>query len=208
MAAQMVHNVRNPITAIGGVARIMAKKNPPPNFNKYIDVMVKETGRLEDILSSLFEFVESDEMVKEKTAIYPLVQNVIFLLQQDIDKQEITVETSFADPSQELLIDGGQISKIMVHLCKNAVESMPEGGLLTIKGLVDGDWFNLVITDSGQSIDSGHDARIREPFYTTKAYGTGMGLTIVERILTAHGGNFTIQRRDNGTEVVVRLPYE
>ncbi|NOX25607.1 MAG: response regulator [Deltaproteobacteria bacterium] len=206
MAAQMVHNVRNPITAIGGVARIMAKKNPPEGFNKYINVMVRETDRLENILSTLFEFVDSDEMVKEKTAIYPLVQNVLFLLQKEIGQQGITVNINFADSQQELLIDGDQISKIIVHLCRNAVEAMPAGGVLTIDGSVVGDWFNLVIIDSGQSVDTGLEPRIMEPFYTTKVYGTGMGLTIVERIVAAHGGNFTIQRIDNGTEVVVRLP--
>ncbi len=205
MAAQMVHNVRNPITAIGGIARIMEKKTPPPDFVKYLDVMVKETDRLENILSTLFEFVESDEIIKEKAAIYPLIQNVLLLLQNEINKQGIIVQEDCPDHQTELFIDPDQISKMLVHLIKNAVEAMSDGGTLSIKGYADESWFHLVISDTGKSINDGEESKVTEPFYTTKTYGTGMGLTIVERIVTAHGGNFTIQKKDNGTEVIVKL---
>jgi signal transduction histidine kinase/DNA-binding response OmpR family regulator len=206
MAAQMVHNVRNPITAIGGIARIMAKKTTPPEFDKYIDVMVKETDRLENILTTLFEFVDSKEIVKAKTAIYPLVQNVLLLLQNEINRQGIEVDINFSNPQLEFLIDAAQISKMLVHILRNSVEAMPNGGFLKIGGEEDEGWFCLIIRDTGKSMDGGQESKALEPFYTTKTYGTGMGLTIVEKIVTAHGGNFTIQRIDNGTEVVVKLP--
>ena len=206
MAAQMVHNLRNPITAIGGIARIMSKKTPPPEFVKYIDVMVKETDRLEDILSTLFEFVESEEIVKVKAAIYPLVQKVLLLLQHEINEQGVELDVYFTKPDTESLIDIDQISKMLAHIIRNSVEAMPHGGVLKIRGTYTDDWFKLVINDSGKSIAEGVRAKVAEPFYTTKTYGTGMGLTIVERIVKAHGGNFTINPQENGTEVVVNLP--
>ncbi len=206
MAAQMVHNVRNPITAIGGIARIMSKKTPPPEFVKYIEVMVKETDRLENILSTLFEFVESDEIVKVKTAIYPLVQKVLLLLRHEINKQGVELDVDFSKPDTESLIDVDQISKMLAHIIRNSVEAMPHGGILKIRGTHTDDWFKLVVNDSGKSIEEGVRTKVVEPFYTTKTYGTGMGLTIVERIVKAHGGNFTIHPQENGTEVVVNLP--
>ncbi len=206
MAAQMVHNVRNPITAIGGVARIMSKKKPPLGFDRYVNVMVKETERLEAILSTLFEFVESDVIVKKKAVLYPLVQKVLFLLQPEITRRGIEVEVNIANPPTELQIDTDQISKMLAHILRNSVEAMPEGGVLSIKESESGGLYNLVIVDTGKKLDSDIISKVREPFYTTKAYGTGMGLTVVERIVKAHGGNFTIQRIDNGTEIVVRLP--
>jgi len=206
MAAQMVHNIRNPITAIGGVARIIAKKTPPEGYDKYIDVMVKETDRLETILGNLFEFVESDEINKEPTPLYPLLQKILILLQPEINKQHIKVEIDFFDPGIELQIDPLQIRKLLVHLLKNAIEAMPDGGTLDIKVSKEKGWLDMIIIDTGKSIDEGQISKVMEPFYTTKTYGTGMGLTIVERIVKAHGGNFTILKRDKGTEVVVKLP--
>ena len=206
MASQMLHTLRNPITSIGGVARIMAKKAQDEQLSQYADLVFKEAGRLESTLVDLFEFVTQTEIHPEPTRFFSLLHKVLLLMQADTDKRHIVVEVTFPDPELSLDLDPKQISKMLVHLVKNAVEAMPDGGHLTIQVLREGGWLKVVISDTGKGIDEEQLRRAREPFYTTKSYGTGMGLAMVDRIVTAHKGHFVLTRKDGGTEVVVSLP--
>lgn len=205
MSAQLVHNIRNPITAIGGIARILAKKGGPA-LQSYTDVMNKEISRLESTLEDLFDFVSQAEVHKEMTPLYPLLQKVFLLIQPDTHKQNIEVVLDFPESDIRLNIDQKLIRKMLVHLYKNAIEAMPDGGTLAVEVLHDADLLTLVIKNSGKRIDDEQVRRAKEPFYTTKSYGTGMGLTMVDRIVSGHGGNFTISQHQNGTEVHVRIP--
>lgn len=206
MAAQMVHNIRNPITAIGGVSRIVAKKVEGQDLSKYTDVMTKETARLESTLEDLFDFVSQTKIEKEPTQLFPLLRKVLLLVQPDMTKQGVVVEVTFPDPDISIEIDPKHVRKMLVHLFKNAIEAMPEGGCLSVKIVRETDWLVITIINTGKSIDAEQISKVKEPFFTTKTYGTGMGLTMVDRIVTAHNGNFTIANRSNSTEVVVKFP--
>ena len=205
MSAQLVHTIRNPITAIGGIARILAKKCDA-NLEKYTEVMNKEIGRLESTLDELFDFVSHAEAKKEKTPLYPLLQKVFLLVQSDTTKQNIEVSLEFPDPDIMLEIDQKLIRKMLVHLFKNAIEAMHDGGTLSVAVTGENGWLSIVVRNTGKMIDDEQLRNATVPFYTTKSYGTGMGLTMVDRIVKAHNGNFTISRHDTGTEVVVKLP--
>jgi len=206
MAAQMLHTLRNPITSIGGIARIIAKKAKDEGLGQYAEVVAKESSRLEGTLADLFEFVDQTELQTELTPLLPLLQKVILLMEAETAKRHIVMELTFPDPELTVTLDPGQIKKMLVHLIKNAVEASPDGGHLTISLARQGDWLKITISDTGRGIDEDQLRRAREPFYTTKTFGTGMGLAMVDRIVTAHHGQFVIGRTATGTEVVVTLP--
>ena len=208
MAAQMVHNIRNPITAIGGVARILAKKVKNNDLDKYTDVLIKETSRLESTLTDLFDFVSQTKIEKVETVFYPLLRKVLLLIQPDMNKQNIAAEVNFPDPDISIEVDPKLIRKMLVHLFKNAIEAMPEGGRLVITIVEESGWLTISIINTGKSIEEDNISRASEPFFTTKSHGTGMGLTMVDRILSAHDGSFTLQKRESGTEVIVKLPMD
>lgn len=207
MAAQMLHTLRNPITSIGGVARIIAKKAQDEQLGQYADVVARETSRLETTLVDLFEFVKSQsEFHPEPTRLYPLLHQVLLLMEAETAKRNIVVELIFPDPELTVDVDPAQIKKMLVHLIKNAVEALGDGGRLTILIVRDMEWLKVTVSDTGKGIDDEQIRRAREPFYTTKSFGTGMGLAMVDRIVTAHKGHFVIARKEAGTEVVVSLP--
>lgn len=198
MAAQLVHAIRNPITSIGGVSRILAKKTSDEEWLKYLDVISKETSRLESILQDLFDFVEHSEIRKEEQKIYPLLRKTLMLVQPTMLKQNISWKIDIPDPEIEVSVDSKQMKQVFLHLVKNAIEAMPNGGKLDIVVRREGENVIIAVLDTGVGISETYLAQARDPFFTTKTYGTGLGLTMVERVINAHGGNFELHSRPSG----------
>ncbi len=206
MSAQMVHVIRNPITSIGGVARILAKKVKDKEWEKYLTVMIKETARLESTLEDLFDFVTQSQLRKEQVSLYNLIRKTLMLVQKNLTDQNIVVEQDFHELEPALFADPRQMRQMFLHIFKNAIEAMPSGGTLGLLVHVEGDWIQITITDTGVGMADAHLDKAKDSFFTTKTYGTGMGLTMVERVLTAHGGHFELEKKEVGMKVKIHLP--
>jgi signal transduction histidine kinase/DNA-binding response OmpR family regulator len=207
MAAQLVHAIRNPVTTIGGAARMLSKKVTDETWLKFLKMMVKETARVESTLEDLFDFVKQVDFEKERTALYPLIRKTLMLVQPRMAKQNIIWEMDLPEPEREFDMDTRQIRQMLLHLMKNAVEAMPDGGKLTIAYTEENGWGRITITDTGMGMADDSMERAKDPFFTTKTYGTGLGLTMVERIVQAHDGDFSLHTRaGGGMEVSVKLP--
>jgi len=207
MAAQLVHAIRNPITTIGGAARMLSKKVTDETWLKFLHMMVKETARVESTLEDLFDFVKQVDFEKERTALYPLIRKTLMLVQPRMAKQNITWELDLPEPEREFDMDTRQIRQMLLHLVKNAVEAMPEGGKLSVAYAEENGCGRITVTDTGMGMAEDSMERAKDPFFTTKTYGTGLGLTMVERIVQAHGGNFSFRTSaGGGMEATVKLP--
>lgn len=207
MAAQVVHVIRNPITSIGGVARILAKKvDETSEWKRFIDVMVKEADRLEASLTELFDFVSHTESIKEDKPLNPLLRRTLVLLQTNMNRQGIEWEMNLAEPDPVVHMDISQIQQVFLNLFRNSIEAMANGGKLSVTSFIEDGWVRVHVKDTGLGLKGDYWETAKEPFFTTKTYGTGMGLTMVERYVTAHGGNFSFKQQDVGLEVQVNLP--
>ncbi|MEJ2032188.1 MAG: response regulator [Deltaproteobacteria bacterium] len=206
MAAQMVHVIRNPITSIGGISRLLSKKITAPELGKYLQVMIKETDRLESTLSDLFDFVSHVELSKEPAPLYRLIHKTLMLVQSSLTKQNIVVNLDLPEPEPVLEMDVRQMQQMLLHLFRNAIEAMPNGGALSIVCRGEAERVHISISDTGIGIPEAAITLAKDPFFTTKTYGTGMGLTMVERVVKAHQGDFALHKRDQGLQVDVLLP--
>ncbi len=207
MATQMVHAIRNPITSIGGVSRILSRKLQDTEWTRFCSVISKETERIEQTLDDLFNFVTQAKAKKEVISLQPLINKSLLLLQTKMSKQGITWEMDYPNYQVEFAMDGAMIRQMLVHLVKNAVEAMPEGGQLKIAVRPERNWVRISVHDTGAGIPEGSLEAAKDPFFTTKTYGTGLGLSMVERVAKAHGGNYVIEsKEEGGTEVQVNLP--
>ncbi len=207
MAAQMVHVLRNPITSIGGVCRILSRKIDGEEWGRYLDVMIKETGRLEGTLSDLFDFVSRAEPQKTLAPLYPVLQKTLMLVQPTMLKQGVEWELDVDEANPMVNMDVRQVRQMFLHIVRNSLDAMEGvGGTLTITGRLQGEQVCVSVKDTGFGMSDANIDRAKEPFFTTKTYGSGMGLTMVERIVGSHDGTFILKRSDQGVEALVTLP--
>jgi len=207
MSAQLVHVLRNPITSIGGAARILAKKITDEKCLEFVNMIVNETTRLESTLKDLFDFVRQMKVEKKCEPLYPLIKKTLLLLQPTLVRHAIQVDLDIPDPEPVLEMDEQLIRKMMIHLTRNAIDAMPKGGNLLISVHKENGWIVISFSDTGIGIADAIQKRATDPFFTTKTYGTGLGLTLVEKIVTIHGGNFILNKKpDGGMEARVSLP--
>ncbi len=209
MSAQLVHAIRNPITSIGGMARLLLKRNTDEKTLKFIDMMITESSKIESTLDDLFSFVGKEKPEKHIQPLYPLIRKSIMLFYGSMKKQCIVYQLNLPSPDPELFIDSKLIRQMLLHLIRNGIEAMPAGGTLTISCKEENEKVVIIIKDSGSGIENSNLKRVADPFFTTKTYGTGMGLTLVEKIIAEHHGLFSLDYSDDGGMVArIELPSD
>jgi len=207
MSAQLVHILRNPITSIGGAARILGKRVQDEKSLEFVHMIVNETSRLESTFKDLFDFVKQPELEKKCEPLHPLIRKTLLLLQPSLLKHSIDVVLDISDPDPILEMDEQLMRKVMLHLTRNAIDAMPDGGTLTITVRHQRGWVTMAFADTGVGIPDPLRERAVDPFFTTKTYGTGLGLALVEKIVASHGGNFSLTKKPaGGMEARINLP--
>ena len=207
MAAQLAHSIRNPITAIGGTARLLARKIENKDLLRFLAMMSGEAEKIEKTLEDLFSFVEQVKPELERIHLFPVIHKSLLLHFNALKEQGIkqTMLLPEFDPLVE--VDPRLIQQALVHLIRNAVEAMPEGGELTIEVELEAEDVHILLHDTGTGLGKSRGEHATDPFFTTKMVGTGMGLTLVKRIIADHGGLFSLDNGDEGgTRATIILP--
>ena len=207
MSAQLLHAIRNPLTAIGGTSRLLVKKTNDPYIATFLNIITQESSKIEIILEDLFSFVEDTELTLALHPIFSLIRKSVMMFYITMKNSNIEYALSLDGSGPSLMIDETKIRQVLHHLIRNSLEAMPEGGLLQITAKEDEQFVTILVTDSGTGIPAEALPHVKDPFFTTKTYGNGIGLALVEQIVQAHGGTFSIHDApSSGTLATVRLP--
>ncbi|MCK5512466.1 MAG: PAS domain S-box protein, partial [Thermodesulfovibrionia bacterium] len=192
--ANVAHEIRNPLTAIGGFARRLNKNISEGTKEKeYTNFIISEVDRLEGVLKNVLSFSREVSPHLEEYSIHEIVDTVITMNEVILREKSITIQKSFHDVPK-VRIDKAQVHEALENIILNAIDSMPKGGSLRIsidKEVRKGNPYVYVkIQDSGMGIPQEELDLIYEPFYTTKMAekGTGLGLSITKKIVEDHGG--------------------
>jgi two-component system sensor histidine kinase PilS (NtrC family) len=209
MAAQLAHEIRNPLGSISGSAQVLMKEpNMSSEQENLLAIITRESKRLSDTLNQFLFQARSPGPPAEPVDLQPLIQEAITLLRNGPEVGPHH-EVRFKVDTGPLvcLADRDQIAQVFWNLARNGLEAMPEGGVLHIRLSRTGNDVILSVRDEGRGIGREEQKRIFEPFHSSGRWGTGLGLAIVYRIVREHRGDIAVRSvPSKGTEFEVRLP--
>ncbi len=207
MSAQLAHAIRNPITSIGGTARLLARKSSDPYTINFLNIITKEAEKIETTLEDLFNFVQDNTLVLTIQHINALVRRCVITFYPMMKKANIHYDIILPEDDPVVQIDADRIKLALIHLIRNAIEAMPNGGNLKVQAKKEDETLHISIADTGIGISPSSFPHVADPFFTTKVYGTGMGLTLVQQILSLHRGSLQLRpHADCGTVATISLP--
>jgi signal transduction histidine kinase len=207
MADQLLHEIRNPLSTIGGMAKILKRKLKDSELINYAQTMVRESERVEKTLTAIFDFAKIPELNPELVRVCDLLKASIALLQSELDRHNIKLNINFPDLQPVLFLDRIYIQQAFLSILKNSVEAMPDGGMLTVSVSTPERNAEIQITDTGLGMARGHLDKADEPFFTTKTHGLGLGLSVAKRVVELHGGFMCLTKNNlGGTNVSITLP--
>ncbi len=201
MSANVAHEIRNPLTVLGGLARRLGKKMPEGSREReYAEIIFSEVTRLEKILRSVLSFTREESIHKELCNINEIIHESLRVMEALYKDRPITIEKSFIE-AIKIPLDRERVREVIDSLISNALEAIQDGGWIevstgreTVKGV---SYITVIIADSGKGISKDETSIIFEPFYTTKAVGTGsgigLGLPICKKIMEEHRGLIEVE---------------
>lgn len=217
MISEISHDLRKPLTSIKGALQILKQRWPQIMDRSDLFHMAEdEIHRMNELVRELVDFSNPNKYETNKLDIRQVVMRASELVGPDMRKHNVTFESRFDDQvSWEVIINKNQFMEIFLNLFINAIDAMPDGGTLRVEGLIEkpehkkSSYLAIKVIDSGVGIRKENIAKIFDRYYTTKDTGTGLGLAVVERVISAHSGTLHVASEDGkGTTFTVYLPYE
>ncbi len=214
IAAQITHEVRNPLSSIGLNAEQLDEElaaiDAPAaaEARTLARAIVKEVDRLTEITEDYLRFARMPRPRLEREELRAVLGSLLDFQRPELTQRKIALEVVVPDVECPLLCDEAQLRQALLNLVRNATEAMPGGGRLAICLAIEGEvGYRLDITDSGAGIDPVHLANVFEPFFSTKDGGTGLGLALTQQIIVEHGGSIAVRSEPGrGTSFTVRVP--
>ncbi len=192
LSAGMAHEIRNPLGSIKGTAEILregvAADDPRLEF---ADILIKEVDRLNKVLEDFLRFARPEPIERGRFSPNQSIKQVLELTRQQALRNRVTVEVELAE-DLEIPGRGEQIQQALLNLVLNALQVMPDGGLLKVSSSLQANEYGIQVTDNGPGIAMEDRERIFNPFVTTRDTGTGLGLAITQRIVQGHEGHIVL----------------
>ena len=208
-ASIFAHEVANPLNGISTILQMLLRGQEitDAQSREMLQDALNEIGRLGGLLQEFRTFARPETIVSEPLQLSSLVAEILSTEAHEYLARGIQVEQEFGPDVPTIKGDRQKLNQVLLNLFKNAVEAMPKGGTLKISVSRNRNQVLINIGDTGTGIPQG--TKIFDPFTTTKATGTGLGLPIAKKIVSAHGGSVTYRSQSGqGTVVTVSLPVE
>lgn len=206
-SASLAHELRNPLVSIGGYARRLEKEIQ----SRHAGIITKEVTRLENLLNKILAFSKVDKEQFVEADLNQIIGGCLFSLDEGMRAQKIKVVEELTPDIPPITCDPDQLRQVFLNLLSNAIQSMLNGGTLTVKT-----YFSSVaekillvaeVADTGGGIPPEILHNIFNPFFTTKDQGTGLGLAITHRIISNHYGSIEVKNvPGSGCTFVVKIP--
>lgn len=210
LAAGVAHELRNPLMAIKILVQAAGDHGDGALSGRDLAVVEEEIGRLEVSIQALLDFARPPQPEMRAWDLRQLAGQTVDLVSARAEQQHVSIVSHAPAQAATVEVDGGQIRQVLLNLLLNALDALPDGGIVWIEIMPeqrDHNGYLIRVADNGIGLpgDLGH--RIFEPFVSTKETGTGLGLSICRRIIEAHGGNIAAANAsEGGAEFLIWLP--
>jgi len=215
LTADIAHEIRNPLTAIGGFVRRLSNISTNEKEKEYADIIRCEVGKLENILRDVLTFSREARYHLEKHNVEEVIQDALVIYEDLFKEHRIDLEIKTGEDLPFILIDREQVRRAIQNLITNAVDAMPDGGILTIasgkEDLHDVTYIFIKVSDTGKGVPEDKLPLIFEPFFSTKeiGHGTGLGLSITRKVMEEHGGFIKAESKvGKGSTFSLYFPYQ
>lgn len=208
LTAGVAHEVRNPLGVIRASVQLLEDAHcDPGRIREAGDVIKQEIDRLDKVIKALLDFGRPSTPTLVRIDLNDVLQDVILFTTRFAKQSDVRIDSDLADGLPPVLGDPDQLKQVFLNLVTNAVQAMEQGGgSIIISTRSDGDYVETFVRDTGPGIAPDELPKVFDPFFTKRAEGTGLGLTIVHRIIDEHDGHIGVESSPDGTKFTVSLP--
>jgi signal transduction histidine kinase len=205
MSAVLAHEMRNPLgvvfNAANGLKRFVAGDTP----QLLLDSLLEEAERLRRLTTDLLDFARPTTPPLLPVALPPVLEQVVSAARAEPTARRARVQLSLPPGLPLVQADEALLRRALLNLAVNALQHVPEGGLVTVSAEALGDVVAVRVENEGQPIPPELGPRLFEPFFTTRAAGSGLGLAVVKKVMDELGGSVALEPRDTGACFVAAL---
>ena len=212
LTAGVAHEVKNPLNAMTIHLELLKQKltnrADHAEVDTHVDIIGREIRRLDDVVQGFLKFAKPEELTIKPVSPAELIDEVLKTLAVEANVTGVTLESDVAADVPLIEADPGIFRQALLNLAKNAVQAMPNGGMLTIHaGMTKDGRVEIRVSDTGVGIPPENLARIFDLYFTTKQTGTGIGLSLVYRTVQLHNGDIDVESTPGvGTTFVIKMP--
>jgi two-component system, NtrC family, sensor kinase len=209
VASQITHEIRNPLASIGLNAELLGDELGPDQGEgrRLLTAISGEVDRLSDITDTYLRYVRLPRPKLQREDLAEVVTAAMEFARAELAHAGVSLQLTVPAGLPPVMADENQLRQALLNLVRNAREAMPRGGTVAVEltGTAEGG-VAIRVSDTGSGIPSEHQERIFEPFFSTKAEGTGLGLALVHQIIIEHGGRIEVRAAD-GAGTVFELTF-
>ena len=208
IAASIAHEIRNPLGNVSMSVQQLKEafpKNSP--WAKHVDIITRNTKRINFLITELLNCARPPKLNIQPHDINGILESTLDSIKTKVSSQKVEVHKRYCPGFPVIHVDKEQINRVFSNVMINALESMPDGGRMSVTTEREGGFFVVKIKDTGEGISEEDIIRIFDPFYSTKSSGIGLGLSTTYGIVVSHGGTIGVEsERKNGSLFTISLP--
>ena len=212
VTAAMAHEIRNPLSSIKMMTQLLRNRlTPEPENTKLVESLLEEIGRVERIVKDLTDLMRPSELLLDVQDINDLIEEILAVIEPRLAHRKISVKKNLDHSLPGILIDKDKIKQVIWNLLLNAMDSMPDGGVIKVIARENrlAHRIEIVIEDEGDGINKETMDNIFAHFFTTKPEGLGLGLSTSREIVESHKGSLTVENmEEKGVKAIISLPAE
>lgn len=209
LGAVMAHEIRNPLAGIKGFAQLVETAVSVEQARIYAGKIVMQSLRMELLVDDLLAFAREDRGKRQEVDLAALLRECVTMIQMEADSAKVKIISPPPGTEMKVMAVSDRITQMLLNLLKNGIQAMPDGGVLRVEMEKEKRRATVRISDTGTGIPPENLPHIFEPFWTSKARGTGLGLALCRKVAQEHGGTLVVESTAGpGTTFTLALPLE